>query len=273
MVTLRQKRMVVRLELEKEFEMTAKEMMDQKRRETMPSIEFDEEDRTLADPEAALLKQIADLTARCAELEDERDCANNALSITGRDKDALKKREAELHARLVKLEAGIAEHAAQKADDRCIEDDDRLYALVGAKCDRRVGDKAAMLANCARFIEQRCEGGGWPTYAELEAARDEFAAQRDRALASEARLREALARVSNVLRKRPNVMWLVSSRRTIDAALVSPSTAAEWLEARDAKARETCARHVEQMWLGSLPTERAKLAAELRALATKPEPR
>jgi hypothetical protein len=25
-----------------------------------------------------------------------------------------------------------------------------------------------MLANCARFIERRCEGGGWPSYAELE---------------------------------------------------------------------------------------------------------
>jgi len=64
----------------------------------------------------------------------------------------------------------IATHHAQKADDRCIEDDDRLYAAAGLPpCDRRVGDKEAMLANCKRFIEKRCEGGGWPTYAELEA--------------------------------------------------------------------------------------------------------
>ena len=72
-----------------------------------------------------------------------------------------------------KLRAAIAEHHSQKADDRCIEDDDRLYAAAGLPpCDRRVGDKAAMLANCARFIERRCEGGGWPSYRELEAERD-----------------------------------------------------------------------------------------------------
>jgi hypothetical protein len=68
-----------------------------------------------------------------------------------------------------RLAAAITDHHAQKADDRCIEDDDRLYAAAGLPpCDRRVGDKAAMLANCARFIERRCEGGGWPSYVELE---------------------------------------------------------------------------------------------------------
>jgi hypothetical protein len=68
------------------------------------------------------------------------------------------------------LRAAIVKHRSQKADDRCIEDDDELYAALGdgIKCDRRVGDKDAMLANCARFIENRCEGGGWPTYAQLE---------------------------------------------------------------------------------------------------------
>jgi class 3 adenylate cyclase len=75
------------------------------------------------------------------------------------------------------LRAAIAEHHAQKADDRCIEDDDRLYTAAGLPpCDRRVGDKAAMLANCARFIDRRCEGGGWPSYRELEAERDELLA-------------------------------------------------------------------------------------------------
>ncbi len=69
-----------------------------------------------------------------------------------------------------KLRDAIKTHRDQKADDRCIEDDDRLYAVLadGVLCDRRVGDKAEMLVNCARFIERRCEGGGWPTYAELE---------------------------------------------------------------------------------------------------------
>ena len=68
-----------------------------------------------------------------------------------------------------RLKAAITEHHAQKADDRCIEDDDKLYAAAGLPpCDRRVGDKAAMLKNCERFIERRCQGGGWPTYAQLE---------------------------------------------------------------------------------------------------------
>jgi len=68
-----------------------------------------------------------------------------------------------------RLQEAIAEHHRQKADDRCREDDDKLYAAAGLPpVDRRVGDKAAMLANCARFIERRCEGGGWPSYAELE---------------------------------------------------------------------------------------------------------
>lgn len=73
--------------------------------------------------------------------------------------------------RVEELEAAIRTHREQKADDRCIEDDDRLYAALGdgVKCDRRVGDKAEMLRNCARFIERRCQGGEWPSYAELEA--------------------------------------------------------------------------------------------------------
>ena len=67
------------------------------------------------------------------------------------------------------LRAAIAVHHGQKADDRCIEDDDKLYAAAGLPpCDRRVGDKEAMLANCRRFIENRCEGGHWPSYADLE---------------------------------------------------------------------------------------------------------
>lgn len=72
---------------------------------------------------------------------------------------------------LLKLRAAVAKHHAQKADDRCQFDDDELYAAAGLPAvDRRVGDKVAMLANCARFVERRCEGGGpWKSYAELEA--------------------------------------------------------------------------------------------------------
>jgi hypothetical protein len=68
-----------------------------------------------------------------------------------------------------KLELAIAEHHRQKADDRCIFDDDKLYAAAGLPpCDRRVGSKEQMLANCARFIERRCESGSWKSYVELE---------------------------------------------------------------------------------------------------------
>ena len=64
----------------------------------------------------------------------------------------------------------VVEHHAQRSDDRCFLDDDKLYEAFGLPpVDRRVGDKEAMLKNCARFIEKRCEPGGWPTYAELEA--------------------------------------------------------------------------------------------------------
>lgn len=73
------------------------------------------------------------------------------------------------------LKSAIAEHHNQKADDRCIEDDDRIYAAVGLPpCDRRVGSKEQMLANCARFIERRCEAGGWKSYQELERERDQW---------------------------------------------------------------------------------------------------
>lgn len=76
-----------------------------------------------------------------------------------------------LRSRIAQLEDAIRTHRSQKADDRCIADDDRLYEALGdgIKCDRRVGDKEAMLRNCERFIGRRCEGGGWPTYVELEA--------------------------------------------------------------------------------------------------------
>lgn len=67
------------------------------------------------------------------------------------------------------LLAAIKEHHSQKADDRCIEDDYKLYAAAGLPPhDPHVGDKAAMMKNCVRFIENRCKSGKWPSYAELE---------------------------------------------------------------------------------------------------------
>jgi|HubBroStandDraft_4_1064222.scaffolds.fasta_scaffold00029_70 hypothetical protein len=75
-----------------------------------------------------------------------------------------------LFAEIDALRIAIAEHHIQKADDRCIEDDDRLYVAAGLPpCDRHVGNKEEMLESCRRFIENRCEGGVWPSYRELEA--------------------------------------------------------------------------------------------------------
>lgn len=67
------------------------------------------------------------------------------------------------------LVRAIRKHRSQKADDRCIEDDDKLYEALGdgIKCDRRVGNKDEMLKNCKRFIDNRCEEGYWPTYQQL----------------------------------------------------------------------------------------------------------
>jgi hypothetical protein len=66
----------------------------------------------------------------------------------------------------------------QKGDDRCIFDDDKLYAAAGLPPpDRRIGDKAAMLENCKRYIDLRCESGGWPTYAQLEEERNALRAK------------------------------------------------------------------------------------------------
>lgn len=63
----------------------------------------------------------------------------------------------------------VGEHHAQRADDRCHLDDAALYRAAGLPAaDIRVGDREEMLKNCARFIDRRCAGGHWPTYAELE---------------------------------------------------------------------------------------------------------
>jgi hypothetical protein len=72
--------------------------------------------------------------------------------------------------RIAVLESAIKSHRDQKADDRCIEDDDRLYEALGdgIKCDRHVGDQEAMLRNCYRFVCNRTQGGKWPSYVELE---------------------------------------------------------------------------------------------------------
>lgn len=65
----------------------------------------------------------------------------------------------------------VADMWRQRADDRCVLDQDALYAACGLPPpDRRVGDQLAMIENCVRFVRTACAGGGpWKTYAELEA--------------------------------------------------------------------------------------------------------
>jgi hypothetical protein len=74
-------------------------------------------------------------------------------------------------ARAERAEAAIRKHHDRHADDLCWMDDNELYAAIGLPPrEPTVGDPAAMLANCQRYIAQRCKpGGDWKSYAELEA--------------------------------------------------------------------------------------------------------
>ena len=92
------------------------------------------------------------------------DAASVGTTLIATDKLATERQRAEA------AEAAIRKHRDQKADDRCWMDDLELYALLPEEgtADNRVGDKEAMLANCRRFIERRCEGGHWPSYTDLE---------------------------------------------------------------------------------------------------------
>lgn len=138
------------------------------------------------------------------KLQDELDAMMRAMGA--RPLRELEADNSRLAAELGTLKEAIAEHHRQKADDRCIEDDDRLYASAGLPpCDRRVGDKDAMLANCARFIDRRCEGGKWPSYAELESELAAAVAERDE-------LREALV---------PIVLWERRRCRKNDVPMLS----------------------------------------------------
>jgi hypothetical protein len=51
---------------------------------------------------------------------------------------------------------GIRDHRDQHGDDRCWEDDAKLYALLGeGEADTALPPKAEFLASCERFYEQR----------------------------------------------------------------------------------------------------------------------
>jgi hypothetical protein len=86
-------------------------------------------------------------------------------------------------ARAERAEAAIRKHHDRHADDLCWMDDNELYAAIGLPPrEPTVGDPAAMLANCQRYIAQRCKpGGDWKSYAELEARLAECERERDQA--------------------------------------------------------------------------------------------
>lgn len=75
-----------------------------------------------------------------------------------------------------RLYTAIKKHHDQKADDRCWMDDNELYAAAGLDgADTRIGDPAAMLENCKRFVTLRCfNGGPWKSYVELEAENEKL---------------------------------------------------------------------------------------------------
>ncbi len=106
---------------------------------------------------AALLAEVERLRTTVTKLNKKCQDAAEAILAVQNQRDALYK--------------AIVEHYVQKADDRCWADDEKLYAAAGlGPVDRTVGDKTAMLENCKRFLENRCDGGGpWKSYAELEA--------------------------------------------------------------------------------------------------------
>ena len=77
-----------------------------------------------------------------------------------------------------RLLAVIREVHGQYADDLCWMDIDKIFFAAGLPVpDRSVGDKAAMLSNCKRFIEAMCQDGKWQSYKELESERDRLAAE------------------------------------------------------------------------------------------------
>lgn len=75
-----------------------------------------------------------------------------------------------LYSENIKLKDAIRNHRDQKSDDRCWLDDQELYKVLGDGNlgDNCVGDKDQMLKNCERYLINRCQGGKWATYAELE---------------------------------------------------------------------------------------------------------
>lgn len=80
---------------------------------------------------------------------------------------------------------------SERGDDHCWMDIDRVFAAAGQEAPRReVGDKFAMLKNCARYIDVKCDGGDWKSYAELENENKRLHDEADRLTQEEATWRD-----------------------------------------------------------------------------------
>lgn len=89
--------------------------------------------------------------------------------MTQRDSDIEGMSREQLQNELQRTRNVIRDVHSQRADDCCWLDIDRIFKAIGLPVpDRRVGDKAAMLQNCARYLDVMCQGGEWRSYAELE---------------------------------------------------------------------------------------------------------
>lgn len=126
--------------------------------------------------------------------------------------------ESLLAKRVAELEAAIAKHHAQHADDMCWLDDMELYEAAGlSPKDNSVGDPCAMLENCKRFIEQRCKpGGGWKSYAELEAENERLRNEQD-PFSSREEIIAYLRRKSDKLSETPYFFDCLALSRAADA--------------------------------------------------------
>lgn len=86
--------------------------------------------------------------------------------------ESAEEERARLEGCYVELLDAVRWHHSQKFDDLCHEDDNRIYKAAGLPPrDNHIGDQEAMLKNCQRFINQRCQPGGdkeWTSYVELE---------------------------------------------------------------------------------------------------------
>jgi hypothetical protein len=93
-----------------------------------------------------------------------RSCGAPAVVITyNRDSRVVDARcslhswdEARQFTEIERLKAAIREHRDQRGDDRCWEDDAKLYAVLGeGGAETALPPKAEFLKSCERFYEQR----------------------------------------------------------------------------------------------------------------------